>query len=229
MKKKQLYCFLISFTLFASGMTGAAEVSAAKAQSKTTPKQKMHFFKLRANDYQLDYQKQILIEESATLKLEGNLEDSSVSFRSSDSSVVSVQKTSENSCTYTGESSGTATVTVRIRSNKNLFFQNKAVTLRARISVSPKAVSIKFRRAKIKMTVGQRKKIKPIIRPSISKEKPNFASADPEIAYFQNQNILRAKRAGTTYITASISNGMKVRCKIIVKNKPNTTKEEYSE
>lgn len=219
MKKKQIFCFLISFTLFASCMTGAAEADAARKQLETSPKQKMHFLKHGAKDYQMDYQKQIFIDESATLKLEGEFEDRSVSFKSSDSSVLSVQKTSENTCTYTGESSGTATLTVRIRSNKNLFFQSKAVILKAKISVSPKAVSVKFRRAKIKMTVGQKKKIKPIIRPSISKEKPIFTSANPKIAYFKNQNNLYAKRAGTTYITASISNGMKIRCKIIVKNK----------
>ena len=225
MKKKRIYCFMMIFTLFISHMTGTAEASAARNQLNTAPQQKIHFLKLGAKDYQIDYQKQVLIDERATLKLEGNLEDSSVSFKSSNSSILSVQKVSENTCTYTGESSGTATLTVRIRSNKNLFFQNKTITLKAKISVSPKAVSIKFRRAKIKMTVGQKKKITPVIRPSISKEKPSFTSADPKIAYFQNQNFLRAKQAGTTYITASISNGMKVRCKIIVKNKPNAVKD----
>lgn len=224
MKKKQIYCFLISFTLFASCMTGAAETSAAKNQLKTTPKQKIHFLKFGAKDYQIDYEKQILIDESTTLRLEGDLEDSSVSFKSSDSSVLSVQKVADDTCTYKGESSGKATLTVRIRSNKNLFFQNRTVTLKAKISVSPKAVSIKFRRAKIRMTVGQKKKIKTVIRPSISKEKPSFTSADPEIAYFQNHNFLRAKQPGTTYITAAINNGMKVRCKVIVKNKPNAVK-----
>ena len=226
MKKKQIYCFMMIFTLFISHIAGTIEASAAKNQLNTASQQKMHFFKLGAKDYQIDCQKQILIDERTTLKLEGYLEDSTVSFKSSNSSVLSVQKVSENTCTYTGESSGTATLTVRIRSNKNHFFHNKTITLKTKISVSPKAISIKFRRAKIKMTVGQKKKITPIIRPSISKEKPSFTSLDPKIAYFQNQNCLRAKQAGTTYITASISNGMKVRCKIVVKKKPNAVKND---
>lgn len=214
MKKKQIYCFIMSFTLFASCITGTAK---ANAQLNIDSKQNMHNLKLGAKNYQIDYQKQIFIDESVILKVKGDLEDNNVSYKSSDSSVLEVQKNSQNSCTYTGKSSGTATLTVRIRSNKNLFFQNKTVTLKAKISVSPKAVSIKFCRAKIKMTVGQKKKIKTVIRPSISKEKPKFISADPEIAYFQSQNVLHAKEAGSTYITASISNGMKVRCKIVVK------------
>lgn len=221
MKKKQLYAFVMICTLLIGLITGTGEANAADTQLNRSPKHNMHLFKAGAKDYHLNYQKHLLIDESATLKIEGDLADNSVSFKSSDSSVLNIRKVSENTCTYTGKSSGTATLTVRIRSNKN-FFQNKTITLKAKISVSPRAVSIKFRQAKIKMTVGQKKKIKTIIRPSISKEQPLFTSADPEIAYFQNQNFLRAKQVGSTYITASISNGMKVRCKVIVKNKPNT-------
>lgn len=221
MKKKAICCCLISLALLLSCVASVTEASAAKNKLETSRTQKIRLLRLGAKNYQIDYQKQILIEESATLKVEGDLEDSTVSFKSSDSSVLSVQKTSDDTCTYTGESSGTATLTVRIRTNKNLFFQNKTKTLKAKIFVSPKAVSIKFRRAKIKMTVGQKKKIKTVIRPSISKEKPMFTSLDPEIAYFQSHNALRAKEAGSTYITAAISNGMKVRCKVIIKNKPN--------
>lgn len=225
MKKKQICCFMMIFTLFVSHMAATTEASAAGNQLDIAPQQKTHFLKLAAKDYQIDCQKQILIDESSTLKLKGNIENSSVTFKSSNPSVLTVQKKSENTCTYTGESSGTAILSVRIRSNKNRFFQNKTITLKTKISVSPKAVSIKFRRAKIKMTVGQKKKVKTVIRPSISKEKPSFTSSNPEIAYFQNQNLLRAKQPGSTYITASISNGMKVRCKVVVKNKANAVKD----
>lgn len=99
---------------------------------------------------------------------------------------------------------------------------------KGRIRTSAKAVSVKFRRCKFKLSPGQKKRIRVTIRPSIATEKPVFESENPTIAIFIKGDMIYAKQAGTTYVTATLSNGRKARCRIIVKTKkknhPMTTK-----
>lgn len=90
---------------------------------------------------------------------------------------------------------------------------------KGRIKSSAKAVSVKFRRCKYKLKIGQKKKIPVTIRPSIASEKPKFASENPAIVDFINGNMIYAKQPGTTYITATLNNGRRARCKVTVKNK----------
>lgn len=90
---------------------------------------------------------------------------------------------------------------------------------KGRIKTSAKAVSVKFRRCKFKLSPGQKKRIRVTIRPSIATEKPVFESENPAIASFIKGDMIYAKQAGTTYVTATLSNGRKARCRIIVKNK----------
>lgn len=92
---------------------------------------------------------------------------------------------------------------------------------KGRIKTSAKAISVKFRRCKYKLKVGQKKKIYVTIRPSIANEKPVFACENPAIADFTNGNILYAKQSGITYITATLSNGRQAKCKVIVKKPKN--------
>ncbi|MDO4166548.1 MAG: hypothetical protein Q4D32_03995 [Eubacteriales bacterium] len=91
-----------------------------------------------------------------------------------------------------------------------------------RIKSAPRAVSIKFRRSKYILKIGQKKRINITLRPSIAKEKPIYDSEKPEIADFIYGNTLQARQTGTTYITATLSNGKKARCKIIVRKKKKT-------
>lgn len=238
--KKQLCLFILGLSLLAGCIDGTTAAAAADGQQTAQTqdnfpsairgqKQLRNLHKLNPNNYSLSFQKQAFINDTMNLKLNGDLRNCTVSYKSSKPSVLNVQKISENSCQYTGLSSGSATIQIKIRSEKKLFFQDKSITLKAKIVVSPKAVSIKFRRAKIKMNVGQKKKLKSlvVIRPSITKEKPDWESSDSDIAYFQNETHLYAKRPGTTYITASISNGMKVRCKVVVKKRKGKNKNTW--
>lgn len=98
-------------------------------------------------------------------------------------------------------------------------FSNRITPGRGRIRSSAKAVSVKFRRCKYKLKIGQQKRLYVTIRPSIASEKPVFASENPEIADFINSNTILAKQSGTTYITATLNNGKRAKCKIIVKKK----------
>lgn len=98
-------------------------------------------------------------------------------------------------------------------------FSQRVTSDKGRIKSSAKAVSIRFRRYKYKLKPGQQKRINVTIRPSIVSEKPVFVSERPEIADFINANTILAKQPGTTYITATLSNGKHAKCKIIVKKK----------
>lgn len=98
-------------------------------------------------------------------------------------------------------------------------FSYHVTSNKGRIKASAKAISVKFRRCKYKLKIGQKKKIPVTIRPSIANEKPKFASENPAIADFINGNMIYAKQPGTTYITATLSNGRRAKCKIIVKKR----------
>lgn len=98
-------------------------------------------------------------------------------------------------------------------------FSYHVTSSKGRIKASAKAISVKFRRCKYKLKIGQKKKIPVTIRPSIASEKPKFASENPAIVDFVNGNMIYAKQAGTTYITATLSNGRRAKCKVTVKNK----------
>lgn len=101
-------------------------------------------------------------------------------------------------------------------------YSNRIAPGKGRIKTSAKAVSVKFRRCKFKLFPGQKKRIRVTIRPSIATEKPIFESENPAIASFIKGDLLYAKQAGTTYVTATLSNGRKARCRVIVKKKNNT-------
>lgn len=165
------------------------------------------------------YKKHIFIDDSASLMLLGDLDDYDVTYKSSNSSVLKVNTISATTCDYIGVSAGTATITARIRSKSGLFFMNKTTIVKTKITVSPWAASVKFRCAKYKITAGKSKQIRTTIRPSISKEKPVLESLNPSIATVSQKGVVRAKSAGTTYIIASIHNGIQTRCKIIVKQR----------
>lgn len=165
------------------------------------------------------YRKLIYIGETARLQIKDDLGDYDVSFKSSKDDTLDVKRVNSTTCNYTGVSSGSANIVIKIKPKYDIFFWNKPEVIRAKITVSPRAASIKFRKSKYKLKVGQKKTINTIIRPSITKEKPVFASMNPKIATFVKGNTLLAKSPGKTFITATINNKVKTKCKVIVKNK----------
>jgi hypothetical protein len=115
-------------------------------------------------------------------------------------------------------SAGTATIQIRIRSTSGLFFMNRPTTLKAKVSVSPHAVSIKFKHSKYKITKSKTRKVRITLRPSITKEKPVYTILNTRIATINKKGVLRGKRPGTTYVTATLANGVRAKCKIVVKS-----------
>lgn len=208
----------IAFPISAAAKTTTADYelqdyrnsfSALKSVKKKAPGQSYHKI----------YKKKIFIETSANLFIEEDLDNYDVSFRSSNPDRLTVNETSNNSCEYTGLSAGTAHIIVKIKSRSGLFFMNRTKTIKAKVTIAPRAVSVRFRKSKYRMVPGQKKQIRTTLRPSITTERPVYTSLNPEIVTFSKKGVLRAKAPGITYVTASISNGMKARCKIIVKKK----------
>ncbi len=164
----------------------------------------------------LKYNKEILQGDSHILEIQDLEKNCDVSFKSSDTDVLTVEQLSNTSCSYTGVGYGNAKITVTITKTTAFFFKDRK-TINANIHVTPKAVSIVFRRGTKKIALGTKNKKLPFtIRPSISKEVPAFKSLNKKIVSINKKGKITAKKLGTTYITATLLNGKSAKCKVIV-------------
>lgn len=164
----------------------------------------------------------LLLDDSMDLSVEG-VSDEEITFRSKDSSIASVGDVEDNKCTITGASVGKTTINVKIKTKGKFFFMGSSTTLKCKVTVSPKAVSVKFKKNQYKLLEGEKKKVAVILRPSITGEMPVFSSSNPDIATVNTKGKVFAKSKGITIISATIQNGMTARCKIIVSE--STTKD----
>lgn len=142
-------------------------------------------------------------------------DDSDISYKSSDESILTVNPGENNTCEYTGVSVGTATITIKIQEPVFLFVTN-TYTLKLEVEVTPKAVSVKFRKTKYKLNIGESRKLQYTLRPSITDEVPQFESSDNDIVSVSSKGKIYAKAKGTAYITATILNGNYDTCKITI-------------
>lgn len=165
-----------------------------------------------------NYKKNIFQDNSEILEVFDVPDDCDISFKSSDTSVLTVKQISDTSCQYTGTGYGSAKIIVKITKNNFFFFEQKK-TLRAKVNVSPYAASVMFHRSTRKINKGQKLKLALTIRPSISKEKPTFWSKNRKIATISKKGTVTGRKAGTTYVMAQIANGKTAKCKIIVRKK----------
>lgn len=164
-------------------------------------------------------QSDLLLGDSMLLIVEG-VTDEEVTFRSDNSEVVSLSPRDGNTCECTAEAVGKTTIIVKIREKSMLFFKNTTMTMRCTINVTPKAVSVKFKKRQYKLTLGEKKKVAVILRPGITTEIPVYTSSNPEIAIVNTKGRIITRSKGTTIISATIQNGMTVHCRVIVKGAP---------
>lgn len=157
----------------------------------------------------------ILVGDTGYLTLSNVPSDYTVSFKSSDKSKLSIKEVSQVTCEYTGKAAGTEYITVKIK-EPGLFFLAETVTFKYKVTISPRAVSIKFNKSNYKVAEDDSIKPKLTIRPSISKEEPEFDTSNPRIATVNSKGKVYGKNDGTTYLTATISNGKRAKCKITV-------------
>ena len=166
------------------------------------------------------YTKDILVKDTYKLKIKTSLKGYSVSYKSSNSSVIKVKKSSFYTCKYTGVNSGTAYIVVKIKDKSGLFFLNTPLTLKYKVKVSPRAISVKFKQSEYQMVTGDTLPLTTTIRPSISTETPTYEITDKTVAEVSDDGIITAKAPGITYVTATLSNGVTTKAKIVVEPEP---------
>ena len=169
------------------------------------------------------FEKNIFQGEAHTINLLNVPENYNVTFESTDPSVLEVVQISDNGCRYTGVGYGSAKIVAKISENGGfLFFDppNKHKKLSAKFFISPRAVSVKFRKCVKKLAMGTSTKLHLTIRPSISKEVPVFQTQNSRIATINSKGVVTAYKGGKTYVTATLANGRSARCKILVKPAP---------
>lgn len=167
-----------------------------------------------------DVQKNIFQGEEHTINLLNVPDNCSVTFKSTDPSVLEVVQISDVECRYTGIGYGPAKIVAKISQNGSFFpfdSPGKPKKLYVKFFVSPRAVSVRFRKCTKRMAPGESKKMYLTIRPSISKEVPVFQIQNHRIATISSQGVVTAYRSGKTYVTATLANGRSARCKIVVK------------
>lgn len=137
-----------------------------------------------------------------------------VTFSSSNTSVVTIRKPKVKSCKLRAKAPGTATITAEISDADD----NIIASLKCKVTVSPSAVSIKFSKHKIKLTEGMSKMVKAIVKPNVSAEQPRYISDDPDIATVSSTGVVTAISEGQTTIRAVISNRKEAFCIITVES-----------
>ena len=158
----------------------------------------------------------ILTGTSSTLTVYNVPDNSDVSYKSSDETILTVTPGEDNTCEFTGAEVGTAIITIKIQEPVFLFVTN-TYTLKFTVEVTPKAVSVKFRKSQYLLDTGESKKLQYTLKPRITDEIPKFESSDSNIVSVSSKGKIYAKAKGTAYITATISNGSYDKCKLTVR------------
>ena len=142
------------------------------------------------------------------LKVYNLTENQTVSFKSDDDSVASVNEKG----VVTALAVGTTKITVTVANKET----KETSTLQCDIVVGPPAISIQFSRLNYELTVGQRVFIEKILQPLNTVEEAKFLSLDKNIATVSTGGFITAKNVGSTSIIAQIDNGAFAVCEVIV-------------
>ena len=136
-----------------------------------------------------------------------NLDGRFVTFRSSDSSIVTVS----NSGKLKGRNCGDAVVTA-------LVFENGSVvaTLQCDVHIGPAAVSIRFTSKRLVLKEGTAKRIYPLVIPKNTVEKPMYWADDTSIASISPAGTVSAQSVGFTDVYGMIDSGDYDVCRVIV-------------
>lgn len=232
-KKNQKWCyrkkaarllavFFISSTIATSALGSISHAASKGAADTGTTQNHANVIKSRRSTQKTDpitlsHRKDTILTDTVnTLSVNNMAKKWTAYFESSDESILKITKSTSSSCEYRGVRPGTAEIRVKVSKPGFLFVPNN---VHCDVTVSPKAVSIKFTKKKYKLNIGTKKKLKLTTRPSISKEKATFESSDTEIVEIDTNGRIYAKSIGTVTITAKISNGKTAKCKVIVRNK----------
>lgn len=136
-------------------------------------------------------------------------------FSSTNEDVVALRNVRSKKVDVVGVSSGTATITVKIRERNGLFYRT-ARTLRCKVTVGPEAISVKFKRATYKINCGEKKKLKYTMKPNNTTEVPTFYSSDPEKLKIDKNGKATALKSGVVKVTATLKNRTEATCTVLI-------------
>lgn len=155
--------------------------------------------------------KSLILDETYTIKVYRTSKNQKISFKSSDSSVVTVKKTDDKEAEITACEIGEATITVTVKEG------SKTITsLKCDVSVTPPAVSVKLIDGKIVLKADDKITLKKELKPSTTSETPTYITTNPNIITVSSRGVVTAVSEGKAYVYAFIANGTYDRCLIEV-------------
>ncbi len=168
--------------------------------------------------------KNLVKNDSFSLNVYRTSKDHTVTFKSSNKDVASVEKSAEKSAVITGNKVGTATITVKVKKS----FKTVS-TLTCKITVTPPAISVKLPFPVIYLEPKNKYLLSDdiIIKPNTTAEIPTYKSSNPDVASISTSGIITAHSEGQTTIKVTIDNGKSDTCKIIVSDKTNKGTVKY--
>jgi uncharacterized protein YjdB len=188
--KKIFYRFIsfLALLLFFTFLPQLMTTPSSIAQASETEKEKNNEYRLKLNNITL------VTGKSYTLVVYNVEKDASVSFRSADPSIASVNSQG----TITGNKVGKTTVTATVRRGLS------TSSLTCNITVGPPAFSIRATRSMIILEVGQNAVLDVIMKPGNTTELAKFSSRNDTIAYISPLGRISAMKPGMTYVFAQI-------------------------
>ena len=141
-----------------------------------------------------------------------------VRFRSKNSQIVSLSSQKKNAkyIRIRADKVGRTTVVARIYNPSKVLVSK----LKATVTVTPAAISVKFNDNKIYLQPKTSAKLDYTIKPGASLEVPLFESSDTDVVQVTAQGYLVAISPGKAYVTATLlNNGVQCKCQVIVSNK----------
>lgn len=154
-------------------------------------------------------------KESFSLNVYRTSKNQTVTFKSSNKDVASVEKTAAKSALITGNKVGTATITVKVKKSFKTI-----TTLTCKITVTPPAISVKLPYPVIYLEPSDKYLLGDdvIIKPNTTAEIPTYKSSTPTVASVSTSGIITARCEGETTIKVILDNKKSDTCKVVVSN-----------
>ena len=156
-----------------------------------------------------------IIAKAGKLALPSSLEGASITWKSSNTSVIS------NGGKVTLPKKDTKVkMTAKFTYGKATASRTYQLTVKAQ---KPESVKLDV---KSKITLGLKEKVqlKATISPKTASQKVSWKSSKPKIVYVSSKGVIQAKKTGKATITAYTSNGKKKSCTVTVKKAPKSLK-----
>lgn len=142
--------------------------------------------------------KLLVKDKSYSLKIYNLQEGETVSFKSSDDAIASV----DSDGLVTAKAIGSAVITATVSNSE------KAVAeLQCDITVGPPAISVKFTRSVYYILEGNKITLTTILQPLNTAESIKFSSSNPSVATISAGGRVTARSLGMTFVFAALDNG----------------------